>query len=225
MRDFLFIKEGVVYNSANQPIDLTKQVENLKYLYIDKDPLYNLTGRFIKNKVVYPYKSGLNGFMGYIIPSALQAHKLNQFDRIYGGEIPDNIVDKDKYILAKRKADEVYKSHSLYKSAYIQKVYKSLNGRYKGEKPVEKNINRWMDEKWISVIAFLNGDIEQCGSLDNTLTACRPMIKLKGTPITIDEIIKKHGKSRVMELALIKEKYKDNVRIDWEKGKYKLLLK
>ena len=83
MRDFPFIKEAIVYNSATQPIDLIKQNPNITYLYIDKDPLYQISGKYIKNKKVYPYKSGLNGTIGKFIPSTLQAHKLNQFDRLY----------------------------------------------------------------------------------------------------------------------------------------------
>jgi len=83
MRDFPFIKEAIVFNSATQPIDLLKQNPNITYFYIDKDPLYNISGHFIKNKKVIPYQSGLNGKLGYVIPSSLQAHKLNQFERLY----------------------------------------------------------------------------------------------------------------------------------------------
>lgn len=83
MRDFPFIKESIVYNSATQPIDILNQNPNITYFYVDKDPLYSLSGHFIKNKEVIPYKSGLNGKMGLITPTFLQAHKLNQFDRLY----------------------------------------------------------------------------------------------------------------------------------------------
>ena len=41
----------------------------------------------------------------------------------------DNIVNKDLYKKAKKKADETYARPSAYKSMYIQKVYKDLGGR------------------------------------------------------------------------------------------------
>jgi hypothetical protein len=146
---------------------------------------------------------------------------LEQFDRLYGGEIPDNIVDKDLYIEAKNKADKIYKSHGLYKSANINKEYQRLNGRYRNEKPDRnEGIQRWLDERWISILPYLlDGEIKQCGSLNNQLIACRPLYRITGdTPITIGELIKKHGKSLLINLAKEKDK-NPNIRINWEEGK------
>jgi hypothetical protein len=221
MREYPFIKEGVVYNSATQPIDLIKQNPDLTYLYIDKDPLYRTTGRFITNKVVYPYQKNLNGFSSKLIPDFIQAHKLNQFEKLYAGNIPDNIIDDDLYVQAREKADKIYKSHGLYKSAYINKEYQRLNGRYRNEKPDRnEGIQRWLKEQWISVLPYLiNGEIKQCGSLNNQLIACRPLYRItKDTPITIDELIKKHGKELLIKLAMEKDK-RSNIRINWEEGK------
>lgn len=222
LREFPFIKEAVVYNAATQPIDLIKQNPNITYLYIDKDPLYNISGRYITNKRVYKYTKGLNGFLGRIIPATLQAHKLNQFEHVYGGSIPDNVSDKDLYMQAKQKADMVYKSHGLYKSAYIQKEYKRLGGRYKTDKTTrKKGINRWLDEKWISVIPYITeGKVIQCGSLNNNLIACRPLnrISKEDTPVTINELIEKFGKQHILDLARQKER-NSNIRINWEEGK------
>ena len=36
-----------------------------------------------------------------------------------------NILNPELYKQAKKKADEVYEKHSVYKSMYIQKVYKA----------------------------------------------------------------------------------------------------
>jgi hypothetical protein len=221
MRDFPFIKEGMVYNSAVQPIDLIKQNPDIKYLYINKDPLYQISGRFLDGSIVYPYTKNLNGILGKFLPETIQAHKLNQFDKLYGGTIPDNILDKDKYLLAKKKADSVYKSHGLYKSAFIQKEYQRLNGRYADNKPSRKEgINRWLDEKWISLIPYLeSGEVKQCGSLNNELIACRPLYRISpDTPITVGELITKFGKEHILKLAKIKDK-KPNIRINWEQGK------
>ena len=39
------------------------------------------------------------------------------------------VIDKELYDLVKQKADEVYKKPSAYKSGYIVKMYKQLEGR------------------------------------------------------------------------------------------------
>ena len=84
-KDFQFIKEGMTFNSASQPMDIINQDKNILDNYIDKDFLYNLTGRFIKNKRVYPYKAKpTSGVMGWLkqkaTPTPINAHKLDQFE-------------------------------------------------------------------------------------------------------------------------------------------------
>ncbi len=83
MRIFPFIKYAVAYNSASQLEDLRKQNPNIKYIFIDLDPLYNITGQFLANKEVLKYQSGLNSGLTALLPSPIQAHKLNQFERLY----------------------------------------------------------------------------------------------------------------------------------------------
>ena len=57
-----------------------------------------------------------------------------------------------------------------------------------------------------------------CGSGDDK-HACRPSKRVNNkTPITIQEVIKKHGKKKVIELANIKRKNLD-LRINWNSGK------
>lgn len=91
-REFPFIKEGQTFNSASQPMDLVSQDNNILDNYIDKDFLYNLTGRFIKNKRVYPYKAKeTKGVFGWLkqkaTPTFINAHKLEQFDPLFGGNM------------------------------------------------------------------------------------------------------------------------------------------
>ena len=64
----------------------------------------------------------------------------------------------------------------------------------------------------------MKGKKVQCGSGDDK-HACRPLKRVNAkTPITIDEVIKKHGKKKVIELA--EKKRKDlNTRINWNTGK------
>jgi len=135
--------------------------------------------------------------------------------------IPDNILNPALYKKAKELADKTYKRHGLFKSAFIQKKYQEFGGKYKGSKPSEtKGIQRWLKgEKWIKVLPYVKeGKIVDCGTGDDK-HACRPLKRVNAkTPITIDEVIKKHGKKKVIELA--NEKKKDlNTRINWNTGK------
>ena len=59
-------------------------------------------------------------------------------------------IDKNLYSLAQKKADEIYKKPSAYKSGYIVKTYKSMGGRYADDKQ-PKNLKRWFKEKWKDV--------------------------------------------------------------------------
>lgn len=84
-KKFPFIIEAQTFNSASQPMDLVKQDKDVLDNYIDKDFLYNITGRFINNKRVYPYKAKpTKGVFGWLkqkaTPTPINAHKLDQFD-------------------------------------------------------------------------------------------------------------------------------------------------
>ena len=132
-----------------------------------------------------------------------------------------NILNPKLYAKAKKIADEKYERHGLFKSAFIQKKYQELGGKYKGEKPKKsEGIQRWLKgEEWIKVLPYVKeGKKVQCGSGDDK-HACRPLKRVNAkTPITIDEVIKKHGKKKVIELA--EKKRKDlNTRINWNTGK------
>lgn len=89
-RDYPFLKDAVVFNGALQPVDLSNQHPDMKFKYIDKDPLYNIVGKSVKNKEVFPYEELKRGsFFGRIgaklQPTILKAHKLEQFEKRYGG--------------------------------------------------------------------------------------------------------------------------------------------
>ena len=128
----------------------------------------------------------------------------------------DNIVDKDLYKKAKKKADETYDRHSAYKSMYIQKVYKDLGGRYKGKKNT-KGVSRWNKEKWIQVIPFLkDGKKIACGEDNKKTKVCRPMKRIDSkTPITLPELLKLHSKKDLLALARKKNKNMDK-RVFWK---------
>jgi len=128
----------------------------------------------------------------------------------------ENIIDKDLYKKAKKKADETYERHSAYKSMYIQKVYKELGGRYKGKKNT-KGVTRWNSEQWIQVIPFLkDGKKIACGEDNKKTKVCRPTKRIDSkTPITLPELLKLHPKNDL--LALAKKKNKDmDKRVFWK---------
>jgi len=132
-------------------------------------------------------------------------------------EIPDNVLDPKLYKQAQKKANETYKRHSAYKSMFLVKPYKDLGGKYSTEKKMGK-LERWRKEKWVSVKDYLDGKIIECGSSKINNNACRPTKKLdKNTPITIQELIKKHGKTKLKNLVNKKLKNMDKY-INWEEA-------
>ena len=136
--------------------------------------------------------------------------------------IPKNVKNPNLYLKAKKEADEKFdEKTSAYKSMWIVKRYKELGGEYISDKKEKGETTRWLEEKWIQVIPFVTKNEEiECGSSIRQKKACRPLVRVdKKTPITMDEVIKKHGKEKVIELA--KEKNKDmSGRLDWKQGKF-----
>jgi len=135
-------------------------------------------------------------------------------------EIPDNVLNPKLYKKAQKKANETYKRHSAYKSMFLVKTYKDLGGKYSTEKKMGK-LERWRRESWKSVFDFLNGKIIECGSDKINNNACRPTKKIdKETPMTIQELIKKHGKKKLLEFSK-KKKNNMNLRADWNNLTFK----
>jgi hypothetical protein len=128
--------------------------------------------------------------------------------------IPDNVINKKLYMKAKKIANEKYKRHSAYKSMFIVKTYKDLGGKYSSKKD-SSGVDRWQKERWLQVIPYLeSGKKVVCGS-GNNKKGCRPSVRVdKNTPITIQEVIKKHGKENVMKIAK-KKKANMDLRVNW----------
>jgi len=105
-------------------------------------------------------------------------------------KIPENVLNPAIYRKAFEIADKTYKRSGLFKSAFIQKKYQELGGKYKGKKPTKKEgIQRWLQkERWVKVLPYVkDGKKVPCGSGDDK-HACRPLIRANDkTPITIDE--------------------------------------
>lgn len=140
-------------------------------------------------------------------------------------KVPKNVVNRALYIEAKKSADEVYKRHSAYKSMYISRKYKELGGTYrdkdeKGKKIKTKPIKRtedWLKEEWVQIKPYVKDKKKiPCGEQNKGPKACRPLKKVENS-ISMDDIIKKWGKKKV--LALTEKKLKDmDGQLDWKKG-------
>ena len=134
--------------------------------------------------------------------------------------IPANVKDPELYKKARKKTEKVFGSTtSAWRSMYLVKTYKAMGGSYKSSKKA-KSTTKWLKERWIIVQDFINnGKIVNCGESKKDRHACRPLIRIDNkTPITIKEVIKKHGKVRIRELAKLKEAGASKIRINWKKG-------
>lgn len=78
-------------------------------------------------------------------------------------------------------------------------------------------INRWMKEEWVSVDNWLQGQKIPCGSdLAPKIHSCRPLKRVNsGTPITIPEIIEKHGRA-FLEKKVKQKKAAPEKNIFWD---------
>lgn len=133
-------------------------------------------------------------------------------------EIPDNVINKKLYQKAINTVYPRYKRPSAYRSMALQKEYMKLGGKYKEPKkePKMSKLERWRKEKWVSVKDYLEGKIINCGDDQIGNNACRPTKRVDSkTPITIQEVIKKHSKPKV-KIAVDKKIKNMNKTLNWK---------
>lgn len=134
-------------------------------------------------------------------------------------KIPDNVANPLLYAQAFREMDKVYGSQtSAYRSMAIVKRYKALGGKYMTtRKPYKNGTLRWRKEQWIMVLPYvLRREVIPCGAHDRRKHACRPLIRVtKNTPITIDEVLKKHGPRKVASFAGQKRSGSEHIHLFW----------
>lgn len=128
--------------------------------------------------------------------------------------------ESSAYKKAYKAANDKYGTKSsIYRSAYIVKKYKELGGKFStSKKPSEKGLTRWFKgEQWIRVVPYLTtGEILPCGSTGYKTFACRPLKRANAnTPITIAELLKVHGKNKILKAARLKES-DPNKRLIWK---------
>ncbi len=101
-------------------------------------------------------------------------------------------INKELHEKAKKKADEIYKKPSAYKSGFIVQEYKRLGGTFREQK--EKPLKRWFKEEWTDVG-------------NKNYPVYRPTKKInKKTPLTVQEIDPKNLKEQIKKKQIIKGK-------------------
>lgn len=96
--------------------------------------------------------------------------------------------DKALYNRVKKMADEIYKKPSAYKSGYIVKTYKELNGEYIDDNQPKK-LQAWFKAKWTDI---------NPNKTKTSYPVYRPTIKVnKQTPLTVKEIDEKNLKQQI----------------------------
>jgi hypothetical protein len=148
-------------------------------------------------------------------------------------------LDPKLYERVKQEAKQTFKRWpSAYGSAWLVREYKRRGGKYasssdtptgrahshvshrtgSASKPPQ-GVGRWMQEEWIQVAPYLrSGKKVACGARKNAHKACRPLKRISSeTPATILELVKLHGKKRILELATMKVTDMDGI-LYWKRG-------
>lgn len=103
-------------------------------------------------------------------------------------------LDSILYEKVKNEANNIYTKNSAYKSGWIVKTYKERGGKYSGNKPINKGLDRWYKEKW-----------EDIGNKEYPVF--RPTKRItKNTPLTSTEINRDNLKKQIK----LKQIYKGN---------------
>lgn len=122
-------------------------------------------------------------------------------------KLDKKIVDKALYMKARDKVKKRVKVWpSAYASGQVVTEYKKMGGKYKGQKSLDKGIDRWFEEEWVNVCKpKKGGKYQPCGREQSKVRAypyCRPLKRVnKGTPKTVGELVDKHGKEYLDKLC------------------------
>lgn len=134
-------------------------------------------------------------------------------------------LNNNLYARVKEEAKKKFKRFpSIYASSWITREYVKRGGKYNIGKSKDNTSGqgRWFKEKWVQIVPYLkDGKIVECGAKNKDPKACRPLKRItKDTPITMREIVKLHGKEKVIKLA--RKKNRDmKGRLSWKTGTFK----
>lgn len=79
-----------------------------------------------------------------------------------------------------------------------------------------------MEEEWVQVVPYVkSGRIVRCGERRGASKACRPLKRRsKATPLTVGELVRRHGKDKVLRMASRKTRDMDG-RLHWGSGSFR----
>ena len=131
-------------------------------------------------------------------------------------------ANPELYARVKREAKRRFSRWpSAYGSAWLVKEYKRRGGTYRSKtRSARKGVGKWMREEWVQVgPAVEEGRYVPCGGRERDGKACRPRVRRDSrTPMTVAEVVRAHGRSKVLSLA--RRKSRDmKTRIDWVRGR------
>ena len=153
---------------------------------------------------------------------------------------PAKALDKDLYCKAKAHVKRTIKVWpSAYGSMLLVKDYKKRGGRYVGpkegwgedrsssspSKSKYKNkkggVTRWLKEEWVNVCKEKrDGTYAKCGrskSRDKDYPYCRPLHRItEDTPMTVAELKKEYGKSKIKKMCEKKQSVGKPSRIRYD---------
>lgn len=134
--------------------------------------------------------------------------------------VPEKFLDEKLYRKVRARVIEENPETSAYRSAQIVREYKEEGGRIDPKKEKKSGLTRWFQESWSQIIPMLTkGKKVECGEEQKRTEspACRPTVRVnQKTPITLSELVEKHGKKAVLKMARKKEKFPQR-RVNWEK--------
>lgn len=108
---------------------------------------------------------------------------------------------------------------SAYASGQVVQQYKAAFEKTHGRRKQPyissdgAHLTRWFKEKWVDLCNTVKGKPTPCGkspsSKANMYPYCRPSVRVdKKTPMTVQELVKKFGKSKIAEQCATKQRYK-----------------
>ena len=128
--------------------------------------------------------------------------------------------DKDLYESLKSKVKKsvkrwpsAYASGQLvqaYKLAYAKKYGK--NGKPYLTSKTQRPLARWFKEQWVDLCKPKGKTYKPCSSQGKNYPYCRPLMRInKHTPMTVNELLKKYGATKINEMCSKKQKAKKKV--------------
>ena len=112
--------------------------------------------------------------------------------------------------LKRRNKTSRKKSKSRRKSKSKKKSKSRRKSKSRKSKSRSGGLTRWFEEKWVNVCKKRNGKYVSCGrkkASGKKYPYCRPLKRVNSrTPMTVGEMIKKHGKSKIKKMCKKKSK-------------------